>query len=475
MTVRALPKAQLAVALVVVTFVAQACASPASPTAVTSPMATASFTAVPSVTPTEAATPAPSPAGIVLAIADMPRASLGPQDLGRATAVIDAFGLELLRRVRREGTNVVVSPASIVTALGMARAGARGETAAEMDRVLHAAGLDELMAELNALDQALARRSGWIKDAEGNPREVTLRSVNAPFAQRSFALDPTYLDLLASRFGAGLRLVDFIADPDGSRRLVNGWVSERTEQRIPELLAPLDVTPLTRLVLVNAIYLKAPWKDPFDPDLTKPGSSARADGSRVQVPMMHLVSTGSGPNFAVGSGDGWQAVQLPYLGDDLALTVIVPDDLAAFESRLTPTMLANLTALSWKREAGLLAYSKVDLTMPRFSIETATNLAEALEAMGMPLAFDPLAADFSGITAEDRLYIARVIHQANIDVDEKGTEAAAATAVVMEAGGPGDTSKPVVIKADRPFLFMVTDIPSGAILFLGQVADPLAE
>ena len=476
--------AHLAAALVAVAIVAQACGAAASPTPAPSLTTAAPASATPSVALTPTATPTtptatpgiPTPpgSGIVLAMADVPRAPVGPNDLDRAAAALDAFGLELLQRIGSDGGSVVVSPASIVIALGMARAGARGETATEMDRVLHAAGLDELVAELNALDQALASRSGWIKDGEGNPREVTLRSANAPFAQRGYALDPAYLDLLASRFGAGLRLVDFIADPEAARWLINGWVSERTEQRIPELLAPPDITDLTRLVLVNAIYLKAPWREPFDPELTKPGPFTLADGSRVEVPMMHLVSTGLGPDFPAGSGDDWRAIRLPYLGNQLALTVIVPDDLGAFVDRLTPTMLADLTTMSWEREGGLLDYHKVDLALPRFSTETEANLADLLKAMGMPLAFDPTAADFSGITTEDRLYIARVIHQANIDVDEKGTEAAAATAVVMDVGGPGEPFEPFVIRVDRPFLFVLTDVPSGAILFLGQVADPSA-
>jgi serpin B len=231
-------------------------------------------------------------------------------------------------------------------------------------------------------------------------------------------------------------------------------------------------------VLVNAIYLKAPWTNPFDPGDTKSGSFTRADGSTVKVPMMHLVSSNTGPTFPAATGKGWVAVRLPYVGDELAMTIVVPDNLRTFEAGLSPRLLTQLTQVTWESNGeGLLEDNRVDLTLPKFSLKTATDLAGTLQALGMPSAFDPSRADFTGIASPDQtgepgLYIAKVIHQANIDVDEKGTEAAAATAVVMATAGPGDQRKPVVIRADQPFLFVLTDTTSGTVLFIGRVADP---
>ena len=393
---------------------------------------------------------------VSLARADVPRASAAPAEAAEAGAAINAFGLDLYRLVAPGTTNVVLSPASIALALGMARAGARGQTATEMDAVLHALASDEHAGWLNALDQALATRSGTFEDMGGNALPVALRIANAPFAQQGMALQPAYLDALAARYGAGLRLVDYVADTEGARQLINAWVDDQTEQRIPELLVPGILTPATRLTLVNAVYLKAPWLEPFAAEATKPGTFTRGDGTTVEVPLM---TTAASMRFADGSG--WQAVEIPYIGGSLAMTVIVPDDLAAFEQALSAEKLASIT--------GALAETPVSLTLPSFSIETKAELADVLAALGMPSAFDD-RADFSGITTAERLEISDVIHQANIDVDEKGTEAAAATAVVMRATGM--PVEPMTVRVDRPFLFAVRDVPTGAILFLGRVGDP---
>ncbi len=393
---------------------------------------------------------------VSLARADVPRASAAPAEAAEAGAAINAFGLDLYRQVASGATNVVLSPASIALALGMARAGARGQTATEMDAVLHALASDEHAGWLNALDQALATRSGTFEDMGGNALPVALRIANAPFGQQGMALQPAYLEALAARYGAGLRLVDYVADTEGARKLINAWVDDQTEQRIPELLVPGVLTPATRLTLVNAVYLKAPWLEPFAAEATKPGTFTRSDGTTVEVPLM---TTSAGMRYADGSG--WQAVEIPYIGGSLAMTVIVPDDLATFEQALTAERLASI--------AGALVETPVSLTLPSFSIETKAELADVLAALGMPSAFDD-RADFSGITTAERLQISDVIHQANIDVDEKGTEAAAATAVVMRA--TGIPVEPVTVRVDRPFLFAVRDVPTGAILFLGRVGDP---
>jgi len=404
-----------------------------------------------------ACAPAGSTGGdLALARADTPRSSAAPADAAAAGGAIGAFGLDLYRAVAKGQTNVVLSPTSIALALAMARAGARGQTAAEMDRVMRGLASDEHAGWLNALDQALAARSGTFKDDSGQDLAVALRIVNAPFAQQGMPLEKAYLEALASRYGAGLRLVDYVAATEAARKQINGWVDGETEHRIPELLASGVLTPDSRLTLVNAIYLRAPWLTAFSAEATKPEAFTRADGSTVEVPMM---STSAAMRHAAGTG--WRAVEIPYIGDSLAMTVIVPDDLAAYEQALTAEQLTSITAA--------LAETQVALTLPKFSIETKAELADVLAALGMPSAFDE-RADFSGITTAEKLEISDVIHQANIDVDEKGTEAAAATAVVMRATAM--PAEPVNVRVDRPFLFALRDVPTGAILFLGRVADP---
>ena len=391
----------------------------------------------------------------------MPRAPTDPADANPAAMALDAFGFDLYRAVvaAQGGGDVVISPASVAIALAMARAGARGETAAQMDTVLRSIGSDELAAAINALDQLLTSRSGTFKASDGKSYDLALRIANAPFAQQDTRWEQAYLDALAARFGAGVRLVDYKSDADGARRQINAWVSDETEDRIPELLAPGVLDAMVRLVLVNAIYLKAPWGTAFPESATKPGTFTRLDGTTVEVPMMALTEA-----FPYAAGDGWQAVELPYVGGSLAMDVIVPEDLAAFEAALDDATFGRITAALEARQ--------VDLGLPRFEAETKADLGDLLSALGMPLAFDPFKADFSGMTTEEQLYISNVIHQANISVDEKGTEAAAATAVVMsDTAAPAE---PVRLRIDRPFLFVLRDVPTGGILFLGRILDPSA-
>lgn len=457
------PKSHASV-LVIATMLATACTGAIPPSASPSPQSPVRpSTASPSAT----VTPTASPAGeIVLAMSQVSRAPATLADAKAAAAAINAFGLDLYARVAEPRKNAVFSPSSIVLALGMARAGARGETAAEMDVVLHEAAADDHPGWLNALERELSDRDQTfplMEGEEGKPAQVVLRIANAQFAQVGMRLEEAFLDALAARFGAGLHLVDYQNDPEAARRLINTWVDDQTEGRIPELLMPPDVKISTRLALVNAIYLKAPWAVPFNAEATRDAPFTRVDGTRVSVPMMHALSS-PGTQRAAVTGD-WQAVELSYRGGSLSMLLIVPRDLEAFEAGLGPEQLADIDAA--------LEDEYVDLTMPRFGIEARASLGDALVAMGMPLAFDRERADFYGISRDvTRLYIDRVIHQANIDVDEKGTEAAAATAVLMGDTSGGSDEPPLVIRADRPFLFALRDVPTGAILFLGRVADP---
>ncbi len=410
--------------------------------------------------------PGPSSSGttagdIELAAVNIAHLTGSDEDAASAGKAINAFGLALYQRLAADdpSANLVVSPTSVALALSMARAGARGQTAAEMDAVLRNLATDEHAAWVAALDSLLNARTGTFPDRSGDPQDVTLRIVNAPFAQRGFALETPYIEALGERFGAGLRLVDYINAAEAARVAINGWVKEQTERRIPELLAEGTVNDLTRLVLVNAIYLKAAWQVPFVEGGTVPAPFTRLDGTTVDVQMMQTSS-----ELPYASGDGWRAVELPYVGGKLSMLVIVPDDLAAFEASLDGAALAGMVD-------GLAART-VQLGLPKFGTETHLDLKDILAGLGMPTAFTE-DADFTGITREDRLLISAVIHQANIDVDEKGTEAAAATAVILQAvSAPLDI---VTLTVDRPFLFALRDMETGAVLFLGRVADPSVE
>ena len=427
-----------------------------------------------------------------MAVSDVARMPVGKGEAKAAANSISAFGLDLYRRLLENpelrSDNVVFSPTSIALALGMARAGARGDTGAEIDDVLHAGGSEELLNGLNALDQALSARDGTWKDDDGE-RELALRIANASFGQNGWAIEQSYLDSLAATFGSGLHLVDYIADPEAARQAINGWVSQRTAGRIPELLAPPDVTSATRLFLVNAIYMKAEWEGWFDEDATEKAPFVRLDGSKVDVDMMSRWAGGMGPLIPFARGSGWKAVDLRYKSPPgsppLAMTVVLPDDLQAFESKLDGELLERIVAkLDAERQSfiepecppefadtGCYPYD-LRLFLPRFSIDTGAELSSLLVAAGMPSAFDSASADFTGINRQEPVHINAVIHQANIDVDEHGTEAAAATAVGMDTGGGPSALDEHTVRFDRPFLFFVRDVETGTILFMGRVVDP---
>jgi serpin B len=384
----------------------------------------------------------------------------GPADA--AVATVNGLGADLYRRLAADdpSANLVLSPASLAIALAMTREGAVGTTATEMDRVLHVADAASLGPSMNALDRALAARSGPRPSPSGRGSvDVVLKLANSLWGQRDTRWEQPFLDRLAELYGAGLRLADFKTDFEGSRRDINAWVSASTEQRIPELLPPGILDDLTRLVLVNAIYLKAPWLSPFDKPLTGDHVFTRVDGSDVTVPTMR-----SSGQLAYATGEGWQAVDLPYAGYELTMTVLVPDAgrQADVEAQVSAGLLDTIVGSQARRE--------VNLGLPRWDTESVIPLGDVLKALGMPTTFDPDRADFSAMTKAEQLYISLVQHQANITVDEAGTEAAAATAVGMRTTAAA--LEPVELTVDRPFLFMIRDVPTGTLVFVGRVADP---
>lgn len=342
--------------------------------------------------------------------------------------------------------DVVVGPTSLATALLMVRAGAAGQTAQEMDDVLGLAPLPSPHDAANALDVALAQRG----DVDG----VELSSANRVWADRGFAPRADFVERLAENYGAALARLDLQGDPEGARQAINAWVGDGTRDRIPELFAPGTPTQDSRLVLTNAVALDADWKVPFETGRTKDADFRLLDGTVVQVPTMQ-----GGKGAEVARAEDWTAVRLPYAGDELAMTVVVPSDLRALEQRLSADLLDEI-------DAGMRP-SGASLRLPRFQARSRSALAPVLGGLGMPSLFDPERADLSGISTTEQLFVAAVQHEAVVTVDEQGTEAAAATGVDVQA-----VSLPMPVVVDRPFLFVVRDRETGAVLFLGRVADP---
>lgn len=377
---------------------------------------------------------------------------IAPAALTSAVEDQVAFAADLYRQVHTEPGNLFMSPLSISTALAMTYAGAAGNTAAEMATTLHfELPPAELHAAFNHLDLELASRG---EDASGDTIPFQLRTANAIFGQEGKEFQPTFLDTLAVNYGAGLHVLDFARDAEASRETINSWVEDRTNDKIQDLLGPGTITADTRLVLANAIYFSAAWDDPFEASDTADRDFFVGDVA-VSVPTMYQQAA-----LPYGEGTGFRAAELPYDGNKLSMTIVVPDDLAAFEASLTGQTIADITAALGERD--------VKLSLPKFSFDAPLGLKKHLSAMGMNDAFSS-AADFSGIDGTRSLAITDVLHKGFVAIDEKGTEAAAATAVIV-----GDTSapEPATLTVDRPFVFFIRDRPTGAILFIGRVLDP---
>jgi len=381
------------------------------------------------------------------------------QDLAGLVGGNSAFAFDLYRILREEHGNVFYSPYSISVALAMTYAGARGETERQMaDALRFSLAQDHLHPAFNGLDLELARRGEGAqgKDGEG----FRLNVVNAIWGQAGYAFLPEFLDILAENYGAGLRVLDFTSAPEESRVTINDWVSEQTEGRIKDLIPAGVIKAMTRLVLTNAIYFNAAWSQPFEPDLTADGPFYLLGGGEVDVPMMKQTES-----FGYASGEGYQAVELPYDGHELSMVVLIPDagEFDSFEGALDAGRVDEIV--------GDISYRQVALTLPRFEVESDFSLADALAAMGMADAFSS-GADFSGMTGGRDLFISEVVHKAFVSVDEAGTEAAAATAVVMKRLALPE--EPVEVSVDRPFIFLIRDVQTGAILFVGRIVDPSA-
>jgi serpin B len=371
-----------------------------------------------------------------------------------------AFAFAAYKQLIATNANLVFSPASISIALAMTYAGAAGATAREMAQALHfTLPPAQLHPAFNALDQALASRGQGYLGADGSP--MRLRIVNALWAEQTYTFKSDFLATLAANYGADLNLLDFINAPNASRLTINDWVANETEDKIQDLLPPEAIDSSVKLVLTDAVFFNAAWNTPFDPANTYDSSFILLDSTWVTTKFMSADVI----SLPALQGTNFKAVSLPYADNRLSLVVVVPDagQFSQVESSLDATALATLVA-------GMTT-KKVYLSLPRFRIETGTKLKDLLVALGMTSAFNPSAADFSGMDGTGGLFISNVIHKAFIDVAEKGTEAAAATAVVMKDAGAGPRVD-LSVRADHPFLYFLRDQPTGAILFMGRVLDP---
>ena len=366
----------------------------------------------------------------------------------------NAFAIDLYSQLREQDGNLFFSPESISTAFAMAYAGARSTTAAQMAATLHfTLPPDKLHPAMGALLAAL----------NGPHAGYQLHVADALWAEKDYTFLDDFLNLTSRNYGAGFNRVDFKGSPEIVRATINQWVEEKTENKIKDLLPAGSLTPSTRLVLTNAIYFKGDWQSQFDKAQTKDEAFHASAAQTVKAPLMHLTT-----RLGYFNGGTFQAVDIPYKSGELSMVVLLPNDvggLPALEQSLT-----SANAKQWLSQ--LRPDSKIVLALPKFKMTQEFQLGGTLSAMGMAQAFDRSAADFSGMTGKRDLWISAAIHKAYIDVNEEGTEAAAATGIVMRSMAMQRPEPPIVFRADHPFLFLIRDNRSGAILFMGRIIDP---
>jgi serpin B len=373
----------------------------------------------------------------------------------------NAFAAELYGRLAQGNGNRFLSPLSISTALAMTYAGAEGETAHQMAKTLHfELPPDQLHPAFHHLLSELHSRN-TPRSGSKEPPDVQLFMANALWTQAGEKILSGFQKVIERDYGGGLYPVDFQNATDDARRTINAWVEEQTRGKIQDLLKPQHVDRLTRLILTNAIYFKALWNTPFSPANTRPEEFHESSGAKVRVDMMHRTD-----RFGYLDEGTFQALELPYKGNTLAMVIFLPkalDGLARFESSLTSAKL--------ERWLFTLVSRKVEVSIPKFKLKEEFELKRTLSELGMPSAFQRGVADFSGMTGTRDWAISAVVHKAFIEVEEKGTEAAAATGVVMARTALIATPPPV-FRADHPFFFLIRDLRTGSILFLGRLVRP---
>src|ERR1041384_1204033 len=403
-------------------------------------------------------------------------ASLRAADVDLAAKATNELGVDLYHQLAKSDENLCLSPYSIQSALAMTFAGADGETKTEMARVLHFpndgdaihASFASLQSSLVEMSKKTAKIVNESKKNGGPSEPITLAIANRLFEQSGYDFRKPFQQLVEKFYGAPFEPLDFKKDPDAARTDINKWVADQTHDRIRDLVPPGGIKELTRLVLANAIYLRAPWLFEFNEALTKPKPFHIRGGAPVDVPMMEQQK-----RFGYAKRDGFTAVSLPYSGNELQLLILLPDEtsgLGKLESAFNSDLLARCAKLEQQA---------VDLELPKFKIEPPTiPLGDTLQALGMKTAFDNPqgSANFEKIAPRkpnSYLAISDVFHKTFIAVDEKGTEAAAATAVVMmDVAARFERKEPIHVKVDRPFIYAIQHVPSGACLFIGRVTDP---
>ncbi|MBW2987151.1 serpin family protein [Candidatus Woesearchaeota archaeon] len=373
----------------------------------------------------------------------------------KVASVVDSnnqFAFDLYHKYKDEyDSNIFYSPYSISTALAMTYEGARGKTAEEMQDVFHFPDED-------------IRRPGYARiynEINKKDKGYKLSTANALWSQEKFGFLPDFMGTVEQYFGGRATNLNFISNPEGSRKIINDWVEENTMGKIKDLIPRGVITGMTRLVLTNAIYFKGTWVKQFEKKDTKDEDFYVDETKIIKAPTMRL--TGEEAEFNYGETDELQVLELPYEGEDLSMLILLPkEDLASIDSYLAPEALNALKQSMYEQ--------RVDIYIPKFKFETKYMMNEDLKQMGMPTAFS-MAADFSGMTGDTSLYISAVIHQAFVEVNEEGTEAAAATGVVISLKSAMPT-QPKVFRADHPFIFMIQQKDTGNILFMGRVNNP---
>jgi serpin B len=427
------------------------------------PLLTLSLCLACACTGTRTGNPGAAPPGAVVAKSELARDESAKLDAAK-TAKFGTDNLEfasaMYRELAKQPGNLFFSPYSISTALAMAYAGAKGNTESEMAAALHfTLPQSELHAAFNATDLELAKRKDQViesNDVMTKGDGFQLRVVNQAWGQKDYTFLDSYLDVLAVNYGAGLFLLDF-ANASAARKTINDWVADQTAQRIKDLLPEDAITADTRLALTNAIYFKASWLREFQPSMTKPETFMAEGGART-VPMMHASFR---TTFA--EVQGYRAAALPYLTVQVKMIVVLPPAGSSLAEAAANFDATALGALLENQSDSIVTFS-----MPKWTFESEHSLKEPLKALGMRDAFED-SADFSGMDGEKGLVISDVFHKAFVAVDEKGTEAAAATTALFErvSAPPSNT-----LTLDRPFIFVIYDQPTGQVLFLGHVAEP---
>ncbi|MBW3013092.1 serpin family protein [Candidatus Woesearchaeota archaeon] len=370
----------------------------------------------------------------------------------KVAGVVDAnnqFAFDLYHKYKGQSGNIFYSPYSISTALAMTYEGAGGKTAEEMQNVFH-------FPDEETRRPAFARIYNEINKKD---KSYKLNTANALWAQEDFNFLPEYMGMIEQYYGGRATNLDFIGDAEGSRQTINNWVEEQTNDKIKDLIPERIINEMTRLVLTNAIYFKGTWVKQFDKKDTMDEDFYVNPETTVKVPMMR--QTGEEAKFNYAETEDLQMLELPYDGEELSMLILLPkEDLKAIDDSLTPEKISSIRKM--------LHEQQINIYIPKFKFETKYMMKEDLEQMGMPTAFS-MYADFSGMTGDDSLYIAQVIHQAFVEVNEEGTEAAAATAVIMELKAAMIERE---FRADHPFIFIIQQKDTGNILFMGRVNKP---